>query len=114
MSESIKKQTAIGSRLKWAREQAGLSQGQVAKMIDVHRPTISQIESGQRAVRADEVAQFADLYDVKDEWILRGDDVLESEHDPRVDLAARELRKLRKEDLETIVRLVRILRSNKE
>jgi transcriptional regulator with XRE-family HTH domain len=104
----------IGVRLRWAREQAGLSQGQVAKQFGVHRPTISQIEAGARNLKADEVTQFADLYDVSEEWILRGDGALESESDPRIDIAARELRKLSREDLDTLLRLVKVLRTNKE
>lgn len=104
----------IGARLRWAREQAGLSQGQVAKLFEVHRPTISQIEAGERSLKADEVTRFADLYEVDDEWILRGDDALADKDDPRIELAARELRKLSRKDLDTILRLVRVLKTNKE
>ena len=45
-------------------------------------------------MKADEVTQFADVYDVSKEWILKGDSVLETASDPRIDIAARELRKL--------------------
>jgi len=114
VTNSSKENTKIGARLRWAREQAGLSQGQVAKQLDLHRPTISQIEAGERAVKAEEVARFADLYEVDNDWILRGDDALPGSDDPRVELAARELRKLSREDLDTILRLVRVLKTNKE
>ena len=40
----------IGQRIKSARMNSGLSQDELAKKLDVHRPTISQIESGKRAV----------------------------------------------------------------
>ena len=40
----------IGGRLRMARETAGLSQGQVAKRLKMHRPTISEIEAGRRRV----------------------------------------------------------------
>lgn len=106
--------STIGTRLRWAREQSGLSQGQVAKLLELHRPTISQIEAGERAVKAEEITKFADLYDVEDEWILRGDEALGRNADPRIELAARELSKLSPEDLETILRLVKTLKRGKE
>jgi len=104
---------AIGHRLRWAREQSGLSQGQVARMIDYHRPTISQIESGQRVVRPDEVARFAEIYGVKEEWIIKGDAALDDQADPRIEVAARELSKLRKDDLEAILKIIRTMRSKR-
>jgi transcriptional regulator with XRE-family HTH domain len=106
MSEPTKVKAEIGKRLRCAREQAGLSQGQVAGILGVHRPTISQIEAGQRGVKAEEVSQFAELYDVKEDWLLRGDEAFANETDPRIELAARELSKLKQEDLDTILRLM--------
>ena len=35
----------IAQRFRQAREQAGLSQGQAARLMKVHRPTISEIEA---------------------------------------------------------------------
>ena len=64
---------AIGERLRWAREQAGLTQTQIARLLNYHRPTISQIEAGQRVVRPDEIARFASLYGVEETWIIHGD-----------------------------------------
>lgn len=104
----------IAGRLRWAREQAGLSQGQVARAMQVHRPTISQIEAGERNVRIEEIAQFAEMYEVSRDWILSGDSVLAGEADPRIELAARELQKLKKDDLESILRLIQVLRSNED
>jgi transcriptional regulator with XRE-family HTH domain len=59
MTEELKKQ--IASRLRLARESAGLSQGQVAKKMNLHRPTVSEIEAGRRRVSAEELARFAEL-----------------------------------------------------
>ena len=95
-------------------QQAGLSQGQVARILDYHRPTISQIEAGQRTVRPDELARFAEIYDVKEEWIIKGDSLLDEESDPRIELTARELGKLRKHDLDAILRLLKVMRSKRE
>lgn len=105
---------AVGQRLRWAREQAGLSQGQVARMLDLHRPTISQIESGQRTIRPDEITRLAEIYGVKEAWIIKGDSVTDEALDPRVELAARHLSRLRSEDLDTILQLIKVLRSRPE
>lgn len=114
MTKSTTEPQALGQRLRWAREQAGLSQGQIARMLGYHRPTISQIEAGQRVVRPDELARFAELYDVKEAWIIKGDSVLDEESDPRIELAARELRKLKADDLDAILRLIKVMRSERE
>jgi transcriptional regulator with XRE-family HTH domain len=105
---------AVGERLRWAREQSGLTQSQVAKMFDYHRPTISQIEAGQRVVRPDEIVRFAKVYCVKEAWIIHGDSVLREEQDGRIELAARELAKLRKPDLDAILRIIKVMRSTRE
>ena len=43
----------LAARLKQAREAAGLSQGQVARLLDFHRPTVTAIENGSRKVSAE-------------------------------------------------------------
>jgi transcriptional regulator with XRE-family HTH domain len=112
MADNSENKKLIGSRLRWAREQAGLSQGQVAQRLSVHRPTISQIEAGDRNVRIEEVQQFATLYGVDENWLMKGDEVLKGERDPRIQLAARELSKLKRTDLDSILRLIQVLRSD--
>ncbi|HUL51865.1 MAG TPA: helix-turn-helix transcriptional regulator, partial [Opitutaceae bacterium] len=66
----IDEKTAIGARLRLAREQAGLSQGQAAIKLNLHRPTVSEIEAGRRRVAADELATFARLYKVSLSWLV--------------------------------------------
>src|SRR5437773_9776903 len=100
---------AIGDRLRWAREQAGLTQTQIARLLNYHRPTISQIEAGQRVVRPDEIARFAALYGVQETWIIRGDTGIAENQDARIDIAARELSKLRKEDLDAILKVIKVM-----
>ena len=60
----------VAERLRLAREQAGLSQGQVARLLGKHRPTISEIEAGRRSVSAEELGVFADIYEVSATWLL--------------------------------------------
>ena len=80
--------------------------------MGVHRPTISQIEAVERNVRLEELKQFADLYGVDQRWLMEGDGALPGKGDPRIELAARELSKLKREDLDTILRLIQVLRNN--
>jgi len=51
----IDKANSVPTRLRAAREAAGLSQGQVAKMMGMHRPTISrwkrEIAASRRGTR---------------------------------------------------------------
>nr|MDQ3081556.1 helix-turn-helix transcriptional regulator [Gemmatimonadota bacterium] len=59
----VEKTATIPARLRAAREAAGLSQGQVAKLMKMHRPTISEMEAGNRRISAEELAKLANLYD---------------------------------------------------
>ena len=98
----------LGERLKFARTQAGLSQAQVAKMISLHRPTISQIEAGKRKVNSEEIKRFAEIYDVSTTWLLEERTEIE---DSAIQFAARELSKLKPKDFETILNLLKTLRA---
>ena len=102
-------QLNLGGRLRAAREQAGLSQGQVARMMECHRPTISEIEAGRRKVTSDEIKWFSTTYGVSVAWLLDS----EEKSDPLVELAARQLSKLKKEDLDKFLRLLRSLTKEK-
>ena len=106
------KRSLIAGRLKEARKLAGLSQGHVAKILGLHRPSISEIEAGNRRVSADELAHLAKIYDVGVAWLLgEVPDTLDA-HDPRLELAARELTKLKPDDLERLLKLLAAMRSD--
>ena len=102
---------AICERLREARKAAGLSQGQVAKLLQMHRPTISEIEAGNRRVSAEELVKFADTYDVTVSWLLGESADQLTMDDPRLQLAARELSKLKPDDLDRLLRLLASMRS---
>ena len=99
----------LGERLRLAREQAGLSQGQVARLLDIHRPTVSEIEAGRRRVVADELSQFAKLYDVSMDWLTESEGSSDDMSD-KVKLAARELAKMKPQDLDKVLRLLQTMR----
>ena len=104
--------SAIAERLREARKAAGLSQGQVAKLLQMHRPTISEIEAGNRRVSAEELVKFAETYDVTVSWLLdEAAEQLEMD-DPRLQLAARELSKLKPDDLDRLLRLLASMRNS--
>lgn len=99
--------SSLAERLRQARDQAGLSQAQVAKELGLHRPAVSEIEAGRRRVSAEELSQLAELYGVSLSWLTQsGTDTT----DPAVELAARGLAKLKKEDLDRVLELLRSLR----
>ena len=57
---------AFGRRLRYLREQAGLTQQQLADVMSaagsrMHRSTIGKIEAGERVVSVGEGAQFAEV-----------------------------------------------------
>ncbi|MCM2296777.1 helix-turn-helix transcriptional regulator [Rhodoferax sp.] len=106
------KRAVIATRLREARKMAGVSQGQVAKLLGMHRPTISEIEAGNRRVSAEELSKFAEMYDVTVSWLLAETaDQLEVD-DPRLQLAARELSKLKPDDLDRLLRLLASMRGS--
>ena len=106
------KRSQIADRLKEARKLAGLSQGQVAKMLGLHRPSVSEIETGNRRVAADELARFAEIYDVSVAWLLcEAPETLDIQ-DPRLELAARELTKLKPDDLDRLLKLLAAMRND--
>jgi transcriptional regulator with XRE-family HTH domain len=114
MSYTEEKRSIIAARLREARKMAGLSQAQVAKMLSLHRPSISEAEAGNRKVSADEITKLAEIYDVSVSWLLgEGTDKLDI-HDDKIQLAARELRKLKPDDLDRLLTILASMRRGGE
>jgi len=111
MSKNNKEREEIGARLRTARELAGLSQAQVAKMISLHRPSVSEMEAGRRSVSAEELTKLAKIYDVNLPWLAGADPDEQIESD-KIRLAARELAKLKPADYKRMIHLLRVLRSD--
>ena len=105
--EPVKTRSAIAVRLRAAREQSGLSQGQAAKQLGWQRPTVSEIEAGRRRVASEELTRLANLYGVSASWLVCDEPEVAN---PAVELAARELAKLKREDLDSVLDLLRTLR----
>lgn len=102
----------IAERLKQARTMAGLSQDNAAKMLELPRPAISEIESGRRKVSAEEIIQFAKLYKVSTSWLLLKEEESDTELSDQLKVAARELSKMSEADREKLLYILNI-RPNK-
>lgn len=98
----------IAERLKEARGLSGLSQENAAKILQIQRPAISEIESGKRKVSAEEIIQFAKLYKVSTSWLLLKEEN-ENILDEQTKIAARELGKMNESDRKKLLEILRIL-----
>jgi len=63
----------IARRLRTAREQLGFTQAEVAEALGIHRPTVSEIEAGRRAVTSEELHRLCELYAIPVHRILGAD-----------------------------------------
>src|SRR4030043_854110 len=54
----------LGQRIKQIRESLGLSQQALAEKLGVSRPSISQIENGERKVCAEELKKLAGIFNL--------------------------------------------------
>jgi Zn-dependent peptidase ImmA (M78 family)/transcriptional regulator with XRE-family HTH domain len=61
---------AIGRRIKAAREDAGLTQEELAHQVRLDRSALAKIETGTRKVSALELALIAERLDVRIEWFV--------------------------------------------
>ena len=111
MANSRTAKDNLAGRLREGRELAGLSQSQVAKLLGMHRPTISEIEAGRREVSASELPTFADIYGVSTEWLL-GNASQTGAEDKQLLLAARELSKIGEDDFNRLMKVIQILRKS--
>lgn len=73
----------LAERLRDARQTLGFTQAEVARTLGVHRPTISEIEAGRRAVSSEELYQFSRIYAVPVSALL-GDPVMDEAEMERV------------------------------
>lgn len=106
MSGADENKPIIASRLRVARKRARFSQAYVAKRLGLHRPSISETEAGNRRVSSEELVKLAELYDVSVTWLLgKGEDKLDV-HETKLQLAARELEKLKSEDIDQLLTIL--------
>ncbi len=97
----------IAERLKEARIMSGLSQENAAKILNIQRPAVSEIESGRRKVSAEEIISFSKLYKVSTTWLLLKEEI-DTGMDEQTKIAARELGKMSEVDRKKLLELLRI------
>lgn len=97
----------LGRRLADARTAAGLTQEQVARMLKLPRPSVTEMENETRRVSAGELKELARIYKVSVEWLTGegGED-----RDGQVRIAARKLSGLKDEDFKMVVKIIDSLR----
>ena len=63
---------STGERLVKGRKQKGLSLKEVANSLDLTESEVSLIEDNQREATPYEIEQFANLYELNPDYILKG------------------------------------------
>ena len=61
----------IGVRIRELRSQKGISQQRLAELLDVSRPTISQMENGERKISAEELDCLAKIFNISVDSLLK-------------------------------------------
>jgi transcriptional regulator with XRE-family HTH domain len=112
MTSKEERKQAIAGRFKAARENAGLSQGQLARRLGMSRPTISAIEAGQRTIAAEELETFAETFGVRVGWLTCTEDPDLSEREAQITLAARGLASADPAELESLIKLLRMVKTD--
>jgi transcriptional regulator with XRE-family HTH domain len=60
----------MGKKIRALRMQNDLTQEALARKLDIHRTSLSQIENGERRVSVDELVRFSDFFDVSAGYLL--------------------------------------------
>mgnify|MGYP002627525824 CR=1 FL=1 len=60
----------VGERMKKLREEAGISQNKLAKLIGIQQSSLNRYENNQTAVPSDLLLRYADYFDVSLDYIF--------------------------------------------
>lgn len=61
---------SLGEKIRKLRKDAGLSQEKLSQMLQMNRVSLSQIETGERGISAEEIAKFAKIFGVSTDTLL--------------------------------------------
>lgn len=70
--KSTKLYKEIGSRIKDCRKKAGLTQEQLAELMDVTPQMISNAENGMKGIRPENIIKFSSALGISCDYILTG------------------------------------------
>lgn len=78
----------LGSRIRYARNVAGMKQHQLAEALGINRVNISDWERGQTSPETSRIPKIAALLDVTESWLLSraGDDPVTGARNPPADV----------------------------
>ena len=65
---------SLGMRLAYLRENAGMTQMEVALKIGCSKSMVRKWEKDEHCPRADVICEYSDLFKVSADWILFGND----------------------------------------
>lgn len=111
--QTDEQRSAMAKRLREAREYVGLSQEDVAQALGVSRPTITNIETGNRRVEAVELDKLATLYRQSVTFLLSGEEAIGTSPE-QVRFLARAVRGLSQKDMEEVARFASFLRRSSD
>ncbi|EML1138377.1 TPA: helix-turn-helix transcriptional regulator [Clostridioides difficile] len=60
----------VSQRIKYLRENMNMSQKELSEKANINTSVMNRIESGERAIRDDELIIFAKIFDVSTDYIL--------------------------------------------
>lgn len=99
----------LAQRLRESREYVGLSQEEVALVLGISRPAVTNMESGTRKVEAVELDKLSTLYGRTAQYLLTGETNVD---EGRVAFLARATKGLTARDLEELGRFATFLRNS--
>jgi transcriptional regulator with XRE-family HTH domain len=70
----VESKKAIGQRIRESRERIGISQQDLADRLGVLRPTISQMENGERKIFADELIKLSEILNTSVSYLIALED----------------------------------------
>ena len=103
----------VGTRIKEARLKAGLTQAELAKLLDVDPHTVWYWESGRMKPSADNLVQLSNRLGVSGDWLLDRD-VVEDELLKEANVSFMDaVAGLPQEDLDSIMNFIRFVREQR-
>lgn len=100
---------ALGERLREAREYLGLSQQEVADLLKLSRPAVTQMEAGNRKVSTLELRELSQLYRRPYDWLVGAEEPAEPEEDQLTQALYRTTRELSTRDRAQLLQFAQFL-----
>ncbi len=100
----------FGYKLKYLREQDGLSQSQLAKNLNVQTSTISNWENNRGEPTFDKLKEIADYFTVSIDYLLDYTDDNEKE----IEEMKQMIKNVKKSDLKKALKIIEMLKSKED